>query len=1189
MNDFRADLHIHSRFSRATSTRLSIPHLAAWAMIKGLAVVGTGDFTHPAWREELERDLVPDEASGLYRPRKPPTDADVAAEIPGFGRPGGAAEGPLFLLQTEISSIYKRGGVVRKVHNLVFMPDLDSVDALNRKLAAVGNLASDGRPILGLDSERLLEMVLETNERGVLIPAHVWTPWFALFGSKSGFDDLQDCFGALSSHIFALETGLSSDPDMNRLWSRLDRYVLISNSDAHSGENLGREANLFCGSPSYDGIFNALRRAAGIPRGQADEAGKPAGNEAGGENCVYRGTLEFFPEEGKYHLDGHRACNVSLDPKESKRLGDICPVCGKPLTVGVLHRVLDLADRDEPAYAPGEARFASLIPLPELLGELLNVGAKSRKVRLRQAELTARFGSELDILHTVPEADLRAHWGALGEAVARMRAGRVFRQAGYDGEYGVVRVFDPRERADFAVGRIHAGSLLAPAIPESRLSVPAQTPPAPRTEQMGRTGRGRPAQQAGPSLWDAVAAPRATDPETPPPAAGAGNAASDGPTLEPGFDPGFVYSADQQRAIDTGPHPVLVVAGPGAGKTRTLAGRVERLLTAPDPLRRVAAEQILAVTFTRRAAGELRERLARSLAPNSAHTPDDSPAVDAPRADTLHAIALSQWAAADSEAAKPETEPETRPGRSVGADAGADDTDRENARQPDGAPLPTVLSEEAARAVFARANPDRPAAELRAAWSRLSLARERLEDLHAVPEIPDLPEMAARYAAYKGAAHLADYTDLLEHWLKALVAGRAPLPWTEILVDEIQDLSPLQVAVIRALLPPSGRGFFGIGDPDQAVYGFRGAHPDVRAALAAAWPDLETVTLRESHRSASGILDSASALLGAASACGRLLPTRKESAVLHEFSAPDAAREAAWVAEQAARLLGATSHTLLDARAGRNAAARMPDAALSSPCSPGDLAVLVRMKSLIPPLRAALERRGIPCSVPENAPFWEEPRVGLILNLAGRRFGHPFGVGPEENLIAPEALPDSLWRQGPAALLARLENTPPFDPLFRESAAFAALARAYREQGSWETLLEWTSLRQELDLVRAEAEQVQIMTLHAAKGLEFRAVFLPALEEGLLPFFGPETLAKMGETDRPSPDDGSVAEERRLFYVGLTRAREAVFLSHAARRPLYGRELRLPASRFLADVERFFRHSRLIRHTRTTARQMSLL
>lgn len=452
MNDFRADLHIHSRFSRATSTRLSIPHLAAWAMIKGLAVVGTGDFTHPAWREELERDLVPDEASGLYRPRKPPTDADVAAEIPGFGRPGGATEAPLFLLQTEISSIYKRGGVVRKVHNLVFMPDLDSVDALNRKLAAVGNLASDGRPILGLDSERLLEMVLETNERGVLIPAHVWTPWFALFGSKSGFDALEDCFGALSSHIFALETGLSSDPDMNRLWSKLDRYVLISNSDAHSGENLGREANLFGGTPSYDGIFSALRRAASIPRGQADGADKP--NETDKEACVYRGTLEFFPEEGKYHLDGHRACNVALDPKESKQLGDICPVCGKPLTVGVLHRVLDLADRDEPAYAPDEARFASLIPLPELLGELLGVGAKSRKVRLRQAELTSRFGSELDILHTVSEADLRAHWDALGEAVARMRAGRVFRQAGYDGEYGVVRVFDPRERADFAVGRL---------------------------------------------------------------------------------------------------------------------------------------------------------------------------------------------------------------------------------------------------------------------------------------------------------------------------------------------------------------------------------------------------------------------------------------------------------------------------------------------------------------------------------------------------------------------------------------------------------------------------------------------------------------------------------------------------------------------------------------------------------------
>ena len=255
--NFIADLHIHSRFSRATSKQLSPRHLAAWARCKGINVLGTGDFTHPQWRDELRQQLVRDEASGLYRLSGPAEELDFLQ-----GKTPPDADGPLFLLQTEISSIYKRQGKVRKVHNLIFVPTLDDADRLSQRLELVGNLHSDGRPILGLDSRDLLEMTLDVCPEAVLIPAHVWTPWFALFGSKSGFDRLEDCFDDLSSHIFALETGLSSDPGMNRMVSQLDGYALISNSDAHSGANLGREANFFAGAPSYDGIFAALRAAA---------------------------------------------------------------------------------------------------------------------------------------------------------------------------------------------------------------------------------------------------------------------------------------------------------------------------------------------------------------------------------------------------------------------------------------------------------------------------------------------------------------------------------------------------------------------------------------------------------------------------------------------------------------------------------------------------------------------------------------------------------------------------------------------------------------------------------------------------------------------------------------------------------------------------------------------------------------
>ncbi len=1098
MKRFLADLHVHSRFSRATSSKLTIANLAAWSVVKGLSVMATGDFTHPVWREEMRRDLVRDEACGLYRMR---SDLNLADVVPEIAPPGGmeSASGPLFLLQAEISSIYKKDGAVRKIHNLVFLPDFDGVDRLCRKLEAVGNLASDGRPILGLDSQRLLEMVLETDDRGVLIPAHIWTPWFSLFGSKSGFDTLEACFGDLSEHIFALETGLSSDPDMNRLWSRLDRYALVSNSDAHSGENLGREANVFFGTPSYDGLFEALRRVAA--RQDCPE----------GASCRFEGTLEFFPEEGKYHLDGHRACNVVLEPDETLRLNNRCPVCGKPLTVGVLHRVMALADRRVPAVLPGEC-FASLVPLPELLGELLGVGPKSRKVRTRYGELLSRFGPELEILHQTPESDLRAHWDALGEAVSRMRRGLVLREGGYDGEYGTVRVFTDEERADLRLGRIRAVSRLSAPPPAASTSV-AETSPAASCSERGR-----------PQAPDPFAAARAhAAPEHNPTTSesGSGSIVRGKPVHADAS--GFVYTPEQECALVAGPGPVLVTAGPGAGKTRTLVGRILRLLHQGVPARDIAA-----VTFTRRAAAELRERLTAALGSGA----------ELPAADTLHALALADLCAVPGQA------------------------------------QPAVLSEDDARSAFAAADAEHASGtdaerRLRRDWEALSRCRETL-----IP--PENPERLQRYAAYKAERNLVDYADLLETWLLRLQGG-SPHPWKHLLVDEIQDLSPLQIRLIRALLPPSGEGFFGIGDPDQAIYGFRGALPDAGAALREIWPDTLSVTLSESHRSAPGILHSASALLGPTAACARLRPSRRLTARLQLFDAPHAAAEAAWVAEQVSRLMGATSHTLSDARrTGRRAEDLLP-----TPCSPGEIAVLVRLKALIPGFRDALTKRGIPCTAPEADPFHADPRVGLILEAAGTRFDRPL---PRTAAAAPQ-LPEALWENGPEALLACPETTS-LDALFLHSPAFTTLCRAWREQGGWVGLLEQVRLLQDLDLVRSRSEQVQIMTLHASKGLEFRAVFLPALEDGLLPFAGVPALT--AGTPLPDLPAESTAEERRLLYVGVTRAAEAVFASHAGRRVLYGREVRQAPSPFLEDLTADFRRSRLVRRTKTVAGQMTL-
>ena len=369
-----ADLHIHSRFSRATSRDGDAPHLDLWARYKGLGIVGTGDFTHPAWRAELREALVPAE-EGLYRLRE---DLRLPAEV--------EAQEPRFVVSGEISTIYKRGGRTRKVHHVLLLPGLDEAEALSQKLEAIGNLHSDGRPILGLDSHDLLEIVLETCPEAVYIPAHVWTPHFSLFGAFSGFDAVEECFGDLTPYVHALETGLSSDPPMNRRCSMLDRFQLVSNSDAHSPNKLGREANLLSCGRSY----SALKRA--IDTGEGLE-----------------GTVEFFPEEGKYHFDGHRACGCCLEPGRAIELDNLCPVCGKRVTIGVAHRVEVLADRPEGA-APADSRpFESLLPLSELLADVLGASAASKRVQAAYFGLLKRLGPEFRILREcAPEEMERA-------------------------------------------------------------------------------------------------------------------------------------------------------------------------------------------------------------------------------------------------------------------------------------------------------------------------------------------------------------------------------------------------------------------------------------------------------------------------------------------------------------------------------------------------------------------------------------------------------------------------------------------------------------------------------------------------------------------------------------------------------------------------------------------------------------
>jgi DNA helicase-2/ATP-dependent DNA helicase PcrA len=417
-----ADLHIHSRFSRATSRDLDLLSLHRAALEKGLQLLGTGDCTHPGWLAEIEEQLEPAE-EGLLRLR--PDLARAAGE----GLPASCAGEVRFALQAEISGIYKQGGRVRKIHSLVYLPSLDAAKRFAARLGRVGNLAADGRPILGLDARDLLEIVLETDPLAFLVPAHVWTPWFSLLGSKSGFDSVEECFRDLAGHVFAAETGLSSDPPMNRRVSSLDSLTLISNSDAHSPGKLGREANLLDIEPG----FPSLRRAL----------------EAGTAAAGFLGTIEFHPEEGKYHLDGHRACGVRLEPDATRALHGRCPECGGAITVGVLGRVLDLADREEGKRPGGDPPFESLVPLDEVAGESLGKGAGTKRARRLVDTLLERVGPELYALREAPIEDLsRAGGPLLAEAVRRVREGELTIEGGYDGCYGTVRIFEPGEISD---------------------------------------------------------------------------------------------------------------------------------------------------------------------------------------------------------------------------------------------------------------------------------------------------------------------------------------------------------------------------------------------------------------------------------------------------------------------------------------------------------------------------------------------------------------------------------------------------------------------------------------------------------------------------------------------------------------------------------------------------------------------
>jgi len=1008
---FYADLHIHSKYSRATSGDLDFFHLALWARKKGVTVVGTGDFTHPAWMAAIREELVPAEP-GLFRLRDD-LEAAVAAEL----GPCALSDAPVrFLLEVEISTIYKQGDRVRKVHHLLYAPDLPSADRMVGRLARIGNLASDGRPILGLNSRDLLEICLSAGDGCFLIPAHIWTPWFSVFGSKSGFDRFEDCYGDLSPHIFAVETGLSSDPPMNWRLSQLDRFRLVSNSDAHSPGNLGREACCFDCALDYFAMKGALATGAG-----------------------YGGTVEFYPEEGKYHLDGHRACGFRCGPEESRRLGNRCPACGAPLTIGVLSRVLELADRTEEKPPPGAAPFRSFVPLPEMLGELVRTGAKSKTVQAGYERLIARLGPELAILGGTPLDEIgRVGSPLLAEAVRRLRAGQVIREGGYDGEYGVIRLFQPDELDSGKSARL-LFDLPEAVKPESRK-------PRRRGKEQDTGIAEETRSCAGPGEHTL---PEPSDAER------QSSACSVSQVLS-GLDP------DQRAAAATVGGPLLILAGPGTGKTLTLTHRIAHLVIDHG----VAPEACLAITFTRRAAGEMHARLAALL--------PDGRGARVPVM-TFHALGLA------------------------------------------------ILQEQVDR--LGLGGPLRVAGEAEA----VAVAREvlGLSAVEARRLVMGRSERPAAFSPALQARGLVDFHDLIALPVNLLeadlgLAGRYHARWPHMSIDEYQDIDALQYQLVR-LLSPAGSGpasersaatsLCAIGDPDQGIYGFRGADVRFFQQFQSDFPAARLVALTRNYRSTRTIVEAAlQAVAPTTLVRDRQLSVRtvNDSRVVLRECATERA-EAEFVVATIERLVGGTSLASFDT-------GRVGVAAAAS-CAFSDFAVLYRTDAQTPPLIEALVRSGIPFQKRTHGPLAEHPTVRALL-------------GRIKLLPPDQALTGRLEN---AALLLTQEGPP--DPDLRPMVD-ALRPLAEKHGANLDTLTSELALGIEIDLHDPRADRVSLLTLHAAKGLEFRVVFLVGCEDGLMPH----------RFDFTGADETDVAEERRLFFVGLTRAREQVFLTHARRR-----------------------------------------
>ncbi|MFO7559695.1 MAG: UvrD-helicase domain-containing protein [Desulfobacterales bacterium] len=1115
---FIADLHIHSKYSRATAKNLDLENIYVSAQLKGITVVGTGDFTHPGWFAEIRDKLIPAEP-GLFRLR------DDLAEACDKTIPDSCRAPVRFILESEISNIYKKNGKTRKNHNLVFFQSLEKADRFNKKLDGIGNIKSDGRPILGLDAKHLLEIVLDVTDEAYLVPAHIWTPWFSLLGSKSGFDSIEECFEELTPHIFAAETGLSSDPAMNWRVTNLDNLTLISNSDAHSPSKLGREANLFDTELDFFHIRSAM--ASGDPR-------------------KFLGTFEFYPEEGKYHLDGHRKCGVCSWPQESKKNKGICTVCGKPLTLGVLYRVEELADRRYGKKPEKYKPFFTIVPLVEILSEIYRVGPQSQKVLKSYGAVLRALGPEFNILQnlSIDKIEL-AGIPLLGKAIKKIRNRDIGLIPGFDGEFGRVRIFSETEREE---NQVQKHLFIPPQLSESKQEK------TPLDTASNNTRRYREKELKTNGYVQTL--------QTVKKLAG----------LED-------LNEQQRKAVKHEGSPLLIVAGPGTGKTLTLTHKIAYCILEKG----VPADHILAVTFTNKASQEMKGRLMRLLKGKGSQ----------PFVATFHALCFHIL-----------KELKNKNRYTI-----IDEEDRNH-----------LIQEAFSLTQESGLQTPLPA---RAFIEMIVSAKQKIldppDDLSVVAkgygcESETLSRVYSAYQNILSVQGVYDYEDLIFKVVKLFETGKNICRkyqerYRHVFVDEYQDLNQGQYRIIRALAPKD-KNIFAIGDPDQSIYGFRGSDVKYFKKFIEDYPEAEVINLTRNYRSTETILEASYHVIRdqhvtvSGSRIYSEISGKKTISVLqHETDKS----EAVAVGKIIEKMIGGLGMYSIDF-------GKVDGVTQNREMSFSDFAVLYRTGFQGKILAKTFESAGIPYQMVsrENAysrkgikellsylkilsGFGSYADLERIMLFAGGGIGVKtytlfkkwcfqntftlqealvnIGRFPVRGMNASNQLKIKSmisrfdeYRKEMAAiqLVEQLhylrKKTNQIDLAITSNQvteeAFSAICRqaeGYQNRpGDFFTTL---SLQTDTDIYEFESEKVALLTMHAAKGLEFPVVFIVGCENGYIPYHRP---------DKEAPD---VDEEKRLFYVAMTRAKEHLYFTHVKKRRIYGRVLERELSPFVADIE----------------------